>query len=297
MKKSLVILLLLASNVWVLGQELNCKVEVNSSQIQGSDQSIFTAMQKAIFEFVNNRKWTDHIYAVEERIECNMLLNIESVDKNQFTATLQVQATRPVYNTAYNSTLLNHIDKQFTFVFNEFDPLNYSENAYLSNLTSVLSYYVYLILGLDYDSFSPSGGEIYYKKAQAIVNNAQSSGNEGWKAFEDDKNRYWIVQNLLDPRFSSIRKCWYNYHRLGFDILTKEPEKAKRVILDNVKTLEEIQKFQPVSFQLQFFFNAKADELVSLYKTGNPQMKTEAYGFLNRIDPVHANKYQNLLKK
>ena len=194
-------LFILKSEV-INAQELNCNFQVNSSQIMGSDKSIFDVMQKNLSEFVNNKKWTNNSYQIQEKIECTMLINItERVSTNSFKATIQVQSRRPIFNSSYSSTIINHIDKDFEFTFSEFEQLEYSENSYISNLTSVVSYYVYMILAMDYDSFSKNGGSPYLIKAQAIVSNAQGANGSGWKAFEDTKNRYWLVENLLKPNY------------------------------------------------------------------------------------------------
>lgn len=279
------------------GQELNCNVQVNSSQIQGSDKSIFDAMQKAIFEFMNNRKWTNNVFKNSERIECTILINItEQVSTNDFKATIQLQSRRPVYGTSYNSTLLNHLDKDFEFSFNEFDPLEYSETTYLSNLTSVLAFYANVILALDYDSFSLNGGTKYLQKAQAIVGNAQGAREPGWKAFEGERNRYWLVENLLHQNYVPLRECMYNYHRLGFDTMTKNVATSRIVVLDAIKLLEKVYERKPGSFSLQLFFNAKSNELVDLFSGALPKEKAEATNLLSKIDANNLSKYDKIVK-
>jgi len=280
-------------------QELNCTVEVNSSQISGSDKSVYIAMQKAIFEFMNNRKWTGHVYQNTERIQCNILINItEVVSNNNFKATLQLQSTRPVFNTSYNSTALNHLDKEIEFKFNEFDPLDYSETTHMSNLTSILAFYSYIVIALDYDSFSLKGGTKYFEKAVTIVNNAQSAPESGWKAFESTKNRYWMVQNYLHPNYEGLRLCWYGYHRRGFDVMAKDATKGRSVVLKNIKLLEGVHKQNPGSFQMQLFFNAKDNEIVNLFKDKKvpTSEKTEVYNILNKINPMNASKYNKIIK-
>lgn len=290
------LLIISASNTSV-GQELNCDVQINSSQIAGSDKSIFDAMQQVIFSFVNNRKWTKHSYKNEERIECSILINItERISTNQFKGTFQVQSRRPVFNSSYNSTLLNHVDKEFEFTFNEFDPLDYSETTHLSNITSVLSFYVFIILGLDYDSFEMNGGTPYFQQAQIIVNNAQSAREAGWKAFENTSNRYWLVTNFLHPSYVSLRECWYNYHRLGFDVMAKELVPGRAKVLKSLTLLEKAYDINPNSFQLQVFFNAKSDEIVSLFKKATSREKTEVYNLLSKINPINVIKYERILK-
>lgn len=278
-------------------QELNCNVQVNSTQIQGSDKSIFDAMQKAIYEFVNNRKWTNNVFKNTERIECSILINItEQVSTNHFKATIQVQSRRPVYSTSYNTTLLNHLDKDFEFKFNEFDPLEYSETSYLSNLTSVLAYYANVIIALDYDSFSMKGGTKYLQKAQAIVGNAQGAQEAGWKAFEGERNRYWLVENLLHQNYLPLRECMYKYHRQGFDVMSKDVAVGRSVVFNSLKQLEKVYERKPGSFSLQLFFNAKSNEIVDLFVEGTTKEKAEITNLLNKIDPNNLAKYSKITK-
>jgi hypothetical protein len=281
----------------VNGQELNCNVQVNSTQIQGSDKSIFDAMQKAIFEFINNRKWTNNVYKNSERIECSILINItEQVSTNHFKGTIQVQSRRPVYNTSYNTTLLNHLDKDFEFKFNEFDPLEYSETSYLANLTSVLAFYANIIIATDYDSFSPKGGTKYYQRAQTIVNNAQGAQEAGWKAFEGERNRYWFAENMLHQNYLALRDCMYQYHRMGFDAMAKNVESGRATVFNSLKLLEKVYERKPGSFQLQIFFNAKSNEIVDLFVEGTTKEKAEITNLLNKIDPNNLSKYNKIAK-
>lgn len=296
LKITLVYFLLFFSNSIVFAQELNCNLQVNSSQIMGSDKSIFDVMQKNLSEFVNNKKWTNHNYQIQEKIECTMLINItERVSANSFKATIQIQSRRPIYNSSYSSTLINHIDKDFEFNFNEFEQLEYSENIFTSNLTSVISFYVYMILAMDYESFSKEGGSPYLIKAQTIVTNAQNAGGAGWKAFEDTKNRYWLVENLLKPNYDPFRETMYNYHRLGFDIMSSDVNKGRGVILASLKNLESIFKYDMNSYQLQFFFNAKADEIVELFKEAPQAEKSEIVPILKKINPANSNTYEKII--
>ncbi len=277
-------------------QELNCNFQVNSSQVMGSDKSIFDVMQKNLSEFVNNKKWTNHNYQIQEKIECTMLINItERVSANSFKATIQIQSRRPIFNSSYSATLINHIDKDFEFTFNEFEQLEYSENTYISNLTSVVSFYVYMILAIDYETFSKNGGSPYLTKAQTIVSNAQNAGSVGWKAFEDTKNRYWLVENLLKPNYEPFRETLYNYHRLGFDVMSSDVNKGREVVLASLKNLESIFKYDMNSFQLQFFFNAKADEIVELFNEAPQNEKSELVPLLKKLNPANSNIYEKIL--
>jgi hypothetical protein len=291
----LVVTLLIYSRV--NAQELNCNVQINSSQVQGSDKSIFEAMQKAIFEFMNSKKWTNNVYQNTERIECTVLINItEQVSTNEFKATIQVQSRRPVYNTSYPTTTLNHLDKDMDFKFNEFDPLEYSEGNFISNLTSVLAYYANIIIGLDYDSFSKKGGTKYFQNAKAIVNSAQGAQQSGWKAFEGERNRYWFAENMLHQNYAALRDCFYQYHRLGFDMMAKNVVVGRASVLKSLKQLEQVYNRKPGGFQLQIFFNAKSNEIVDLFVEGLSKEKAEVTNLLNKIDPTNLSKYAKITK-
>ncbi len=295
--KILLCFVVVLSATTLRAQELNCNVQINSSQIQGSDKSVFDAMQKSIFEFINNKKWTNNVYKNSERIECSILINItEQVSTNQFKGTIQLQSTRPVFNTSYNSTILNHLDKDMEFKFNEFDPLEYSENTHLSNLTSVLAFYANIILALDYDSYSLKGGTKYLQQAQTIVSNAQSAQESGWKAFEGERNRYWFAENLLHQNYSPLREATYKYHRLGFDLMSKDVATGRAGVLTSLKMLDKVYERKPGSFQLQIFFNAKSNEIVELFIEGETSEKAEVTNLLNKIDPTNLSKYSKITK-
>lgn len=284
-------------SIFSFAQELNCSVQINSSQVQATDKSVFDAMQKNIFEFMNSLKWTNNIYQPNERIECSILINVnEQSSPTTFKASIQVQSRRPIFNSSYNSTLLNHIDKEFDFTFNEFDNLQYSETSFLNNLTSVLAFYAYVIIGLDYDTYSLKGGTPYFIEAQKIVSNAQGAREAGWKAFESNANRYWIIQDLLHPTHEPLRQCYYEYHRLGFDVMAKDVAAGRVVVLESLKLLDKVYKAKPGAFQLQSFFNAKADEIVNLFKDALVNEKNEVLTLLDRINPMNASKYKAIKK-
>ena len=290
-------LLLLVSFTDVTAQELNCSVQVNFSQIQGSDQSVFEVMEKNIFEFMNSTTWTNNVFQNTERIECSILINItEQISTGNFKATIQVQSRRPVFNSSYFSTTLNHLDKDFEFKFNEFDNLEYSKNTFTSNLTSVLSFYANIIIGLDYDSFSQNGGTRYFQEAQKIVGNAQSAQETGWKAFESERNRYWFATNMLHQNYAPLRLCFYQYHRLGFDIMAKNVANGRIEVLKSLLQLEKVHDRRPGNFQLKIFFNSKVDEIVSLFSEGLGKEKTQITNLVNKIDPTNLTKYEKITK-
>ncbi len=277
-------------------QELNCQVQVVSPQIQGTtEKRIFDNLQKSIFEFLNNTKWTSDIYSIEERISCSMFINItEKISNDEYKATLQIQSTRPVYKSSYNSVLLNHNDADFQFRYIEFQAMDFSMNQYMGNLTSVLAYYAYVMIAMDYDSYSLNGGTPWWQKAQTIVANAQNAPEKGWKSMESTKNRYWIVENMLQPLFVPMRECAYKYHRLGFDIMYQDVAAGRAVVLEALQSLETIHNQRALSFPMQIFFNAKSDEIVKLFSGGLQEEKTKAVALLQKIDPGHGLVYQNI---
>ena len=296
MKKiSLLILFSLVINSFY-SQELNCKVDVNSDQVQGSDKHVYESMKTALYEFMNNRKWTSDVFKTEERIDCNILIKIsDRPATDAFTASIQIQARRPVYKSSYNSVLFNYEDKDFSFNYLEGQPLDFSENTFISNLTSVMGFYANLIIGLDYDSFALNGGTPYLQKALAIVNNAQNAAEKGWKAFDGTKNRYWLINNMLDASFVPIRECMYNYHRKGLDVMVDNKDAGRAVILESIESLRKVHEVKPLSFNLQVFFIAKSEELINIFSGGLPEEKPKIILVLNDIDPTNSNKYQKIL--
>ena len=277
-------------------QEMNCQVQVLTNQIQTSDRKVFETLQQSLFEFVNNRRWSSDQYLQHERIECSMLINItERISTDEFKATIQIQSRRPVFSTSYNSPLLNYIDKEFTFRYVEFQPLDYNETQFLTNLTSVVSYYVYIFLGFDYDSFSPDGGTPYFQKAQNIVNQAQNAVETGWKAFEGTQNRYWLTEEITNPQFKPLRECMYQYHRKGLDAMSEKVAPARAQILEALKKLRKVNQDKPGSFALQVFFLAKSDEIINIFSQANPDEKNQVITLLAEIDPANYNKYEMIM--
>lgn len=279
-------------------QELNARVQVSAQQIQGStNKELFQTLQKALFEFVNNRRWTSHIYNSEERIECTFQINItEQVSSDNYKGTLQVQANRPVYGTNLNTVLLNFRDVDIQFQYVEHQSLEFNETTHNNNLTALIAYWSYVILGLDYDSFSLKGGSEFFTKAETIVNNAQNAQEKGWKAFEGQKNRYWIIQNLMDSKYSGIREFMYQYHRNGLDKMSEKATLGRTSILNSLTLLQQVFREKPSPYMpfLQLVFDAKADEFVNVFSEGPPDEINRAYNILTEINPANSNKYKKL---
>lgn len=302
--RTLLMILLLAAGKSASAQELNCKVKILHEKIAGVDPQVFTGMERAVTEFINNRKWTTDDFGAQERIDCNMLLNItEHSDKDPdlYTATLSIQATRPVYNSSYTSPTINTIDKDLVFHYSQFNTLTFDDNritgpdALASNLSAVLAYYSYLILALDYDSYSPNGGTALYKRAQNVVNNApEDAGIKGWKAFEDKRNRYWIIDQLLSPRYAMYRTIWYSYHREGLDIMYNKPSEGRNKVLVALNVLQTILRDNQQSTLVQAFFNAKSDEVTRIVMQGVREERGQYLTLLSQVDANNAQKYLSL---
>lgn len=298
LKKTIFTYLILISSLNVNSQEILCNVRVNSSQIQISDRKIFQSMQTAIYEFINNTKWTNANISSEERIECSILINISNkISNDEYEGSMQIQSTRPIYGTSYKSTLFNFMDNNIRFKFLEYQSLEFSETSHLSNLTSIIAFYVNIILGLDFATFSEEGGNEYFNTAQKIVNNAQNARESGWKAFESDKNRYWIAHDLLDNRYNKYHMCLYRYHRIGLDKLAEEPEDARYEITESIESLRSIYRENPSALLLKLFFDAKADEITKIYSESFPNEKARIIKTLTEIDPSNSTKYQTIAQE
>ena len=277
-------------------QELNCQVIINTSQIQGSaNKQIFDQLQKSIFDFVNNRKWSNDIFGSQEKINCTFQIIInKSLGSDEYSASIQVESARPIYKSAYSSTIFNFQDDDFQFKFQQFSQLEFNENTFQNNLTSVLAYYAYVVLANDYDSFSPLGGTQYWQKAQQIVNYAQSANESGWVSSQSQRNRYWLVENTLQPVFKGLRDCMYEYNKNGLDMMFEKTDEGRAAILKSLDLLMPVYKSRPASFNMQLFFNAKADELVNIFKGASPEEKTKIMELLSTLDPSRTNKYSKI---
>ena len=276
-------------------QELNCQVSILTPQIQASDKTIYDNLQTELRDFLNNRKWTNEEYLNQERIECSIVITIsERVSTDEFKASIQIQSRRPVYNSSYNSPMFNHQDNDFSFRYVQDQTIEFDESNINSNLTAVLGYYAYIIIGLDFDSFSPEGGTPYFAKAQTIANNAQRLSERGWKAFETSRNRYWLVENLLNVSFKPMRNFIYSYHRQGFDKFTDNIADGRSSITENLAELKKVYQDKPNSFLMQVFFTAKADELINLFSQATNDEKNRALQVLTLVDPANTLKYQSI---
>lgn len=277
-------------------QELRCNVTVSAQRIQGANANLFRTMQSDLYEFMNNRKWTEHVYSYDEKIKCNILIRLdEQLSAAEFRGSIQVQLKRPIFNSSYETTILNIKDNDFHCTYVEFQPLEFNETSNRDNLTNILAYYAYIILGFDYDSFALEGGTPFFEKAQAIVNNSQNAREKGWKSFESERNRYWLMENILNKSYSDYRKCMYNYHRNGLDLMSDKLEEGRSNIANSLRDIQKVFRRRPSTYILQMFFDSKADELVQVFSNSYPDEKNRVMAILKEVDPSNGNKYEKIV--
>lgn len=296
-KTSLLVLsfLLLFLNSYT--QELNARVQVTAPKVPNINKKNIDLIQSVVRDYLNNNKWSNESYLPQERIECNLVVTITAWDGNSaYKAEAQIQTSRPVFGTSYNSTLLNLSDKDFDFNYTEGQPVDFSDQNYLTNLSSLLSYYAYTIIGFDKDSFAKLGGTPYFIKAQNILNVAQVSGNSGWKAYDGLRNRYWLNENLLNKNFQELRVFIYNYHMNTLDQMQDNPSKGTKLLLGYIPDLKQMDKQKLGSIFPNVYFATKAEEMVNILSLGTAQDKKQAYDLLDDIDPANISKYEALKK-
>ena len=278
MLRVFVLFLLYTTPLISLSQELNSKVLVNTDKLQSSEKLLFEEMQTNIEQFLNSQIWTNDKFNSQEKINCNFIINIiNQPSSNQYEATVQIVSSRPIYNSSYETILLNHGDREWIFEYFPSQTIEFVENGFNDNLTSLLSFYAYLIIGIDYDSFQEKGGEENFKAAWKILNQSQNSGYKGWDQFGSRKNRYWICENFLNPEFEKVRKAIYNYHIKGMDNFYSNPEESRSTILNEMNSLNSVNKKNFNSAILNIFIDAKANELTDVFKGGNLTERRQAF--------------------
>ena len=289
----------------VSSQELQARVSVIASRVNSTvDKKIFTTLQTQLNNLMNNRKWTSDQFSPNEKIECTFILNIESIlETNVYKASLTIQAARPVFNTSYQAALVNYIDQDVAFKYQEFQPVEFNENriqgtdAAAANITAIFAYYAYMIIGLDYDSFAPKGGDAYFRKAQNVVNNAPEGKNvSGWRVFDGSRNRYWLTENLINTRYNILHDIIYSYYRGGMDKMFDAEAEARNNVLQTITQLQAFNKENVNTMFLQFFLQTKAQELIGIFKKGTGDQKNKAAEILSEIDVVNASRYKQELK-
>ncbi|MBN1926512.1 MAG: DUF4835 family protein [Prolixibacteraceae bacterium] len=293
----LIIALVIFSSELLTAQELRCNISVNSSKITGSSREIFRSMQMDLYEFMNNRAWTNHTYKNNEKIECNINIQVnKQISGDEYEAFLTVQSKRPVYNSSYRTTVLNIRDENFRFKYQEFQSIEFAESGNKDNLTSVLAYYAYMIIGFDYDTFSPEGGTEYFERARVIVNESQNATGtkNGWRAFESDYNRYWLVDNVLNKSYAPFRQLMYDYHRKGLDQMAESVEEGRANIAESLKLIQKVFRTRTRLYITQQFFDTKSAELINIFSKSYPDEQNRVIQILTECDPSNASRYEKI---
>jgi hypothetical protein len=297
--KYYLVIFLIILPAFVNAQELNCNIQISAQRIQGSNRQVFESMQRDLYEFMNNTVWTNHVFSYAERIDCNILINLtDQLSADEFKGTIQIQLSRPVFNTTYKSTVLNFIDNSFQFKYVEFQPLEFDPSTYRSSLVSVLAYYTYMILGFDYDSFSPLGGTEFFQMAEKIVTTAQNAPEPGWKPYDGsrNRNRYWLVKNALDKEYEGVRQFNYEYNMNGLDRMESKISEARTSMVESLKLIQDVYRKKPDPFMyiVQVVMEAKADELINIFTEAFPEEKSRVIQILTEIDPANKAKYEKI---
>ena len=278
-------------------QEFHCNVQIQTPGIQGVDNTIFQNLKTSIYEFMNNRTWSGYNFKTEERIECTMILTInKALSSDEFSGTLNIVQQRPVFNTDFNSVLLNLVDKNIHIRYTPLQKMEFVDNTFSSNLTSILAFYAYTMLGMDFDSFSNEGGTAFFQKANDVVTSAQNSSEKGWNAIDGERTRYGLIKSLINPSYADLRIFNYRYHRLGMDILSKDVMKGRAEINKDLSLLKSVYRKNPGLYLLQVIIEAKREEMINLFKGGDPAEKNNFVTILKDIDPANGSKYNRVLK-
>jgi hypothetical protein len=278
----------------ISAQELNCEVKINSDRVTATNQQIFKTLETSLNEFINKTKWTNQTFKQNERIECSMFINVAEFNANAFSATIQVQASRPVYNSLYSTPIFNFNDKDFSFRYVEFENLFFNPNSFDSNLVSVLAYYVYIILGVDADTYTLNGGTNYFEQAQAIAAIAQTGGYKGWSQSDGFQNRHFLVNDLLSNTFDPIRETMFQYHANGLDLMADNLKLGKENIKESLMNLSNVHNVRPNAFLTRVFFDTKSDEVVSVFSGGPVLNIADLVDNLNRVSPLNSSKWTSV---
>ena len=295
MKKLLLFTFAICFSQLAFAQEILADVTVNTPKIQDVPKAVFDDLEKAIQEFLNNRKWTEDAFEPEERIRCKIQLTIEEeISQTSFRANLAIQSTRPIFGSSEETPLLNHVDKDVIFNYEQYQPIIFSKNLFQDNLSSLLGFYANLIIGLDYDSFSPLGGEPFFQAAQEVLTNIPQNATAtfpGWRQLDGNRNRYWIIENLTSPRVRDYRQAMYKYHREGLDIMAETPDAGRDIISQTIQTIQSVNRNYPNSMIMQMFANCKRGELIEIMKKGDKTQKDNFFKIMVRVDAANASEY------
>jgi len=282
----------------IFAQEFYCKVDINTQQVQGFDRSVVSNLKTAMTEFMNNRKWSNYNFTPEERIHCTLLFTVSQIiSSDEFKGTFSIIMQRPVFKTSYRSPLLNMIDKNIRFKYTPSQAMNFSEGSYTDNLTSLLAFYSYMMLGIDFDSFAPDGGTVFYQKAMSVVQSAQNSGYTGWQSFESEKNRYHFVEQYLNKAYEPLRTFLYQYHRLGLDVMADNTIQGRKVILNSLSLLKKVYNKRPGLYDLQLILDAKRSEIIDIFSKATPAEKNTMINILSEVDAPNGTRYREVLRQ
>jgi len=298
LKKATIALLFVFLIRYSSAQEFLCNVQIQYQQVAGVEPSVFEAMEKSIFEFMNNRKWSEYNYQIEERIECTMVITIQAAAQGggDFSGSLNLVLQRPVYGTNYNSVVINLVDDDIQFAYTPYQSMEYADNTFQNNLTQILAYYAYLMLGLDRDTYSLFGGTPMYEKAMSVVQVAQNTNYSGWQVFDGQKTRYQIIENLLNQSYNDLRKFLYEYHRLGLDIMAENLDGGRTEVTETLGNLKSVFDKRPNLYMLQIILEAKRQEIINIYMQASPAEKVKMVNTMSAIDPPNGNKYEAVNK-
>ena len=284
----------LLTTTLTFSQELACNVTVDARQTGNENLQIFRSLQTQLTDFINNTTWTGRKIRNNERIDCNMFINISSYDNDVFQATLQIQSSRPIYNSSYNSPVYNFNDKNFTFRYQEFQNLRFNADVFESNLVSVLAFHIYMILGIDADTFDMNSGDVFYRQAQKILDYSQQNGFKGWAANDGLQSRYYLIDNILSPTYKEYRVVLHDYHFKGLDFMNTDVKQAKNNIAKSLMMLEQMNRRRPNSFILRVFFDTKSNEIQDIFSDGPSVPVTNLISALSKIAPNHSDKWRNI---
>jgi len=293
MKKIVVILFFLAFVFQVWAQDFQCAISINSQKISGTNYEKFNNLQRELYKFVNDRKWCQYTLKTNERIECSILINLESQNGDVYKATMTIQSQRPVFKSNYKTSVLNFMDKSVQFNYVDGDPLEYAEGSNLSQLTSLVAFYLNLFLAVDFDTFSQNGGAPYFAKCQDILNLNQSAAEPGWKSFETGQNnRYWLMENFTNSAYSKFHDFLYQYHRLGLDVMAETPDVGRAAVLEAMKLLQQVNQQRSALYLMTIFGQTKQQEIINIFQEGSPVEKQQIIQIMKQIDPSNSSKYE-----
>jgi hypothetical protein len=295
----LFLIFILSFSVFSNAQELKINVKVSAPKLKLAEPRVFNTMERSIMEFFNNNKWTDQEFESEERIEGNLLITIsEEFTASSFMADISIQGIRPVYNSNYTTLLFNHVDKDLKINYEELQAIEVSNGVYIDDLSSLLSFYAYFIIGLDYDSYSSLGGEPYFQLAENVLNAvpANSPNNSTWSSSGKKTNRYWLLENINNPKYRPFRQSMYEFHRLGLDVMADDVDRGKAVIVSSLKEIDKVNQSYPHSIFLRGFLDSKRDELIEIFKGGSRGQKNTVYNLMSRLDPSQISSYAEIRK-